>query len=175
MKKWFLTLVVTIALVGLVALPALAAKAKVAKMAKQGSAARILYFAGKITGIYIKKVPIHYIYEVFGLSGIGPKTSPFFHASCHCLGTLYWTNIKKFTYESSGTCVYTRPDGDKIITRISCVAKGGRGDGKWIIVGGTGKFKGMTGGGTFLRVNTRPAARGTFQGYHIYKGNYKLP
>ncbi|MBU0517021.1 MAG: hypothetical protein KJ621_19875 [Proteobacteria bacterium] len=172
MKRVLLPLVPAVALVGLVALPVLGAGAKVAK---QGSAARILYFSGTYKAIVVGKAHVHWIYKVFGLTGIGPKTSPFFHSSCHCLGTLYWTNWKKRTYESSGTCVYTRPDGDKIIVKISAVGKGGPANGKWTIVGGTGKFVGMTGQGTFLRVNTRPAARGTFQGYHLNKGNYQLP
>lgn len=172
MKRCVLTMVVALALVGLVALPVMAAGAKVAK---QGSAAGVFYFAGTYKAMVVGRTLIHFNYEVFGLEGIGPKTSPFFHASARCLGYVYYTDYKKRTYQSSGTCAYTRPDGDKIITRMSCVGKGGRGDGKWTIVGGTGKFKGMTGGGTFLRVNTRPAARGTFQGYHLNKGNYKLP
>ncbi len=169
MKKCVLSLLLVM---GLVCLPALSAGAEVAK---KGTVDGVLYYSGTHKTLFVKRVPVHLNYEVFGIQGLGPKTSPFFHASCHCLGSMYNTNFKTHTYVSAGTCIFTRPDGDKIVMKISAVGQGARGKGKWTIVGGTGKLRGITGQGTFLRVAVRPAARGTFQGFHVNKGTYRIP
>jgi len=173
MKRCVLILVLALALVGLVALPVLAAGPAVAK---QGSLHGESYYSSKFKGLFIGKMPLRFNYEVFGLSGRrANKTSPFFHASCHCQGSLYFTDIKKRAYVSATTCVWTRPDGDKFITKSKAVGKGPLAKGKFAIVGGTGKLKGITGQGTFLRVSVRPAAKGTSQSYNISKGTYKIP
>ncbi len=172
MKRCVLTTVVALALVGLVALPVLAAGAKVPK---KGTLAGRSYYTAKFKGLFIGKIPVRLNYEVFGITGARKKNSPFYLASCHCLGSMHFTDFKKQAYVSATTCVYTRPNGDKIITKSTAVGKGPVAKGKWTIVGGTGQMKGITGGGTFMRVSVRPAAKWTSQSYNISRGTYQLP
>ena len=47
--------------------------------------------------------------------------------------------------------------------------------GSWTIIGGTGEYQGITGGGESERFSLRPAAKATFQGYGKPKGSWKLP
>ncbi len=43
------------------------------------------------------------------------------------------------------------------------------------IVGGTGKYTGITGGGEFAYTDVSPTTEGTWQGISKAKGRYKLP
>ena len=52
---------------------------------------------------------------------------------------------------------------------------GGNAEGTLTFVGGTGKFVGIQGSGTFTTFSLQPAAEGTTQAYTKSKGQYKLP
>jgi hypothetical protein len=41
-------------------------------------------------------------------------------------------------------------------------------------IGGTGKFTGIQGSGELTRINVRPVAKGTLQGYNRVRDQYKL-
>ena len=66
--------------------------------------------------------------------------------------------------------------GTNCLLHIKPVAAlGAVGKGTVTYVGGTGKFIGIQGSGEFSRINVRPAAEGTLQGYNRVKDHYKLP
>jgi hypothetical protein len=79
--------------------------------------------------------------------------------------------------DDRGTCTFTDKDGDNIFTTYSGKgdAKGGE-RGNYEVVGGTGKFTGITGAGDYLLPNIPikaddKAARGVVSN----KINWKLP
>ncbi|WP_417206112.1 hypothetical protein [Antarctobacter sp.] len=74
--------------------------------------------------------------------------NPFASASGPCFGAIL---IDKGAVSGEGLCHYT--DADDEIAVIKWIAKGlsaeGRTQGDWMMLGGTGKWAAMTGGGTF--------------------------
>ena len=112
-------------------------------------------------------------YEVMGVT-IGDTDKDLAHnSSLRCLGALH---AVKGEYDDNGFCVNTRPDGDQIFATYKATGKlGGIAKGTYTVVGGTGKFVGIQGSGEFTRIDVRPAAEGTLQGYSRNKGYYKLP
>jgi hypothetical protein len=95
------------------------------------------------------------------------------NASMHCLGSLH---AVKGNYNTSGFCVYTRPDGDLAYLTYEATGQlggGSKGTYKW--VGGTGKLTGLEGGGEYTSRTLRPAAEGNFSAINKGKGNWKLP
>jgi hypothetical protein len=113
-------------------------------------------------------------YEVMGVT-IGDTPEDLNHnSSLRCLGALH--AVKGEYKDDSGFCVVTRPDGDQIFATYKAAGKmGGIAKGTYTVVGGTGKLVGIQGSGEFTRIDVRPAAEGTLQGYARNKGHYKLP
>ena len=132
-----------------------------AEMAMQGSGPTEFAFHGTFKMLSMGRGLVQLNYEVFGLNTESPPESPFYMATCNCLGSLF---AAKGVYEDdSGLCIYVRPNGDKIFATYK--AKGQMGGkeatkGKFTIVGGTGKCEGITGGGEY-------------QGLHGYKSGVK--
>ena len=89
--------------------------------------------------------------------------------SAECVGTFEASGRAS---KSSGYCVYQDAAGD----RIHGVDSRGPQGYVWEIRGGTGKFEGVTGGGTVEAVGQVPAIRpGTMQGCRRLVGTYRLP
>lgn len=64
-----------------------------------------------------------------------------------CFGSIL---IDEGSVSGGGHCHYTDPDGDSVILKWSANAmKEGRTQGTWAITGGSGKWSGATGKGTF--------------------------
>ncbi|MBV7396063.1 hypothetical protein [Mameliella sediminis] len=74
--------------------------------------------------------------------------NPFASASGPCFGAIL---IDKGAVSGDGLCRYTDGDGDVAV--IKWIATGlsaeGRTQGDWMVMGGTGKWASITGGGTF--------------------------
>ncbi|WP_323766594.1 hypothetical protein [Antarctobacter sp.] len=74
--------------------------------------------------------------------------SPFASASGPCFGAIL---INKGAVSGEGLCRYT--DADEEVAVVKWMAKGlsaeGRTQGEWMVLGGTGKWASITGGGTF--------------------------
>lgn len=106
-------------------------------------------------------------YAVTG--GVRATTGPADALSLECVGS--------FTYRNKvgkhlGYCVYQTAGGDKIFGSDSRGPQGYT----WEILGGTGKFEGITGSGTAEIVGALlPIRPGTMQGCRRLIGNYKLP
>jgi hypothetical protein len=96
----------------------------------------------------------------------------------HCFGLI---DILSGMEQFHGYCVGFDPDGDQLVWDI---ASGGKfpADAKQIkgnvtITTGTGKYAGISGGGTFTchGPEFRTAAEGTYASYCLQEGRYKLP
>ena len=74
--------------------------------------------------------------------------NPFAPAAGPCFGAIL---IDKGAVSGEGLCHYTDGDGEQAV--VKWIAKGlsaeGRTQGDWMILGGTGKWASMSGGGTF--------------------------
>ena len=83
-------------------------------------------------------------------------------------------NVGATGVESTGQCQFVDADGDKMLVVIPVNHNG---VGTWSFVAGTGKYKGMTGGGDFKPLRAFPPApeQGKAVTCNIITGNYKLP
>lgn len=73
----------------------------------------------------------------------------------HCTGQYYWGG--NASPPSNGSCLYVDADGDQVMVNWSTTAPY---DGTKQIVGGTGKYAGITGKGTFDGTQLKTAAAG---------------
>lgn len=91
-----------------------------------------------------------------------------------CLGSGRVTKGKvEFEY---GTCEFTDVAGDKFFTTLSFVsANADTSAARQTIVGGTGKYHGITGGWDVVRRQHRAPAQGEGVGSARLTGTYKLP
>lgn len=96
---------------------------------------------------------------------------PFDAMSGECAGHY---NVGATGVDSTGQCQYVDSDGDKMLVLIPVNHNG---VGTWGVVAGTGKYKGITGGGDFKPLRQFPPA--PQQGHAVtcstITGNYKLP
>ncbi len=143
-----------------------------AETAKQGEMVRTTSVSGTAKVLAMGKVHLQFAYEVMGTSvgepgkGLGPT-------SIRCVGALH--AIKGEYKDDNGMCVNMAPDGDQYFVMYQSAGKlGGVATGTWRFAGGTGKFEGIKGEGTFTRTALRPVAKGTFQSISKLAGNYQL-
>lgn len=76
-------------------------------------------------------------------------------------------------YRDYGVCTQVDADGDKWLMRFDT---GGDMSGKWVVVGGTGKYEGMSATGSYAPVGDLPPAAGpgTYNKCNRNTGTYKL-
>jgi hypothetical protein len=89
-------------------------------------------------------------------------------ATFHCVGTLKIIGEERTT---NAYCKWLYPDGTRVaeVTKIND-------EGPYKYIGGTGKYEGITGGGTSTTVTkAKPIMKGTFQSCYEGTGTYKLP
>lgn len=72
---------------------------------------------------------------------------------------------------NNGDCVATDPDGDKVTMAWKCTSCPQAGDFQW--TGGTGKYAGIKGKGTFTQSDAGPP--GSNSGWSGWKGQWELP
>lgn len=72
---------------------------------------------------------------------------------------------------NNGDCVATDPDGDKVAMAWKCTTCPATGEFQW--TGGTGKYAGIRGRGTFVQTDAGPA--GSNAGWSAWKGQWELP
>jgi len=144
-----------------------------AEMAKEGSVTDTVYFTTTYQTLTQEKENLGLNYDARGVVSSDDKNNPFYYASAQCLGTF---RVMKGEFKELGLCTYTRPDGDQIF--VSYEATGKRGDpvkGTHTFIGGTGKFKDITGSGEFTRDSLKATAKGS--GANIVKrtSSWKIP
>ena len=163
-------LVVAVALVSLVALAAETSP----PIPKEGGGSSLNILSGTVKVMRLGKDRLQVSYDVMGVSISTTGEGLLHNASVHCVGGMH--AVEGAFEDESGSCVYTRPDGDQVFTvhkaagKLGAVAKG-----TFTYVGGTGKMAGITGGGEFTRIQARPAAEGTSQSITRGTMKYKLP
>jgi hypothetical protein len=159
--------------VGLISGLAVAADAP-APIPKEGSIGSLSTYSGTVKALPLGKDRAQISYEVMGVVISDTGEGILHNSSVRCLGGMHVVNGA--FEDESGSCVYTRPDGDQIFQTSKATGKiGVAAKGTYTLVGGTGKMTGITGGGEYTRTNVRPAAEGTSQSYARSKGTYKLP
>jgi hypothetical protein len=168
MKKIILTSVLSLAL-----LVAFGLEAK-AEMPKEGTFTAKMVVSSTSTKAIAVGDRLIFAYEYMGVCH-NDKGEGFLHnASVRGLGSLHaWNTKGVFEYDrSSGVLVDS--DGDQVIFTHEVA---GKFDAVRTLTfhGGTGKYTGIQGGGNWTWNEVRSAAEGSFQGYMIMKGHWKLP
>jgi len=119
-----------------------------------------------------ERVQINYV--GYCVSTSNNKKSLLHLATGHVVGG--YLAVKGVYENDSGLISYTRPDGDKIFATYKCSGELGKSaKGTAILVGGTGKFVGITGTIEFTRHSLRPPAKGVFGSFSVGKSSWKLP
>jgi hypothetical protein len=164
---------VLVFILGVVLLALFGTEAK-AQIPKEGTNSFTMAYSSTFKALPMGQERLQMTYEVMSVI-IGDTPEDLNHnSSARCLGALH--AVKGEYTDDSGFCVVTRPDGDQsFVTYKAAGNLGGIAKGTFTVVGGTGKLAGIQGSGEFTRINVRPAAEGTLQGYSRNKGHYKLP
>jgi hypothetical protein len=133
-----------------------AARADSAPLPPKGAATFAIYFTGRVLGTHdIGEAGSTAVSEASGLAKSidGPKT--FDNMVEHCL--VHAETVGK-SVKFTGSCLNTDADGDKYFHTF----EGGPESGKSTIIGGTGKYKGMTGDITYTTVAGPSPGAGQF-------------
>ncbi|MBW2369661.1 MAG: hypothetical protein JRH15_17455 [Deltaproteobacteria bacterium] len=164
MMKVFMTLILVI----LISLTA--GHVSGGEMAKEGSDSGTTYATSTAQVLALGEEYVQINYDVRGVYATDNEASPFFEATCQCVGAM---KEMKDEITDSALCIFTRPDKDKIF--MSYDGKGWGVPGDLILVGGTGKCAGITGNGKITITKLQGPAEGV--GAHISKStvNWKMP
>jgi hypothetical protein len=140
---------------------------------KEGTSSSTWFHSSKVSTLAMGQEILQVNFEGTCIA-IGDTPNDLFHnISCQGMGSLYAVTGD---YDQRGLCVAVRPDGDKIYFSYKHAGKlGASGKGTTVIVGGTGKFTGLTGNGEYTIMSLRPVAEGTGQSIVKWKTGYKLP
>jgi hypothetical protein len=145
-----------------------------AQIPKEGTISYTAIYSGTFKVLALGEGRVQTTYEHLGVT-LGDTGEDIFHnATLHCIGSIH--RVKDSYDDDSGSCVITRPDGDKafLTYRGTYSATGGKAINT--LVGGTGKLTGLQGSLEATRLPPlRPASPGTYQGMSKLKGQYKLP
>ncbi len=108
--------------------------------------------------------------ESWGIQTSDSLFKPCANATNHCAGNVLVVQGKA---SARGECLWTDSDGDTFIGTF--VDEPGK-PGAWTFVGGTGKWKGVTGSGTYQYASSsKPRPDGTGEGCTTHSGKYTLP
>jgi len=144
-----------------------------AEMAKEGSGTGITYYTSTSQILAQGKVSFVMNYDARGVSGTDDEASPFYKASCQCVGS--YRGVKG-EFKELGLCTYTRPDGDQIYMSYEAAGKVGTPvKGAYTLDGGIGKFTGVTGSGEFTRISLKGPAEGIGASVTKSTGSWKIP
>ena len=77
--------------------------------------------------------------------------------------------------DETGICKYLFSNGDTAFTKYKGSGEVGKsGSATFEFIGGTGKYKSISGSGTVTRITIQAAKQGFSQSKNIFKGSYKL-
>jgi hypothetical protein len=149
-------------------------QARAAELAKEGTFSIRAAWSGAWQGFDLDEERWVSTFELKGVVTNDAGQGFLHSASMRCIGL---GRTVKGTTEHGGNCVYTDADGDELFTEWQDHGTAGVGaKGSGPVIGGTGKFAGIGGAVAYERIEVRPAAEGTFQGYTVsFTGNWKLP
>jgi hypothetical protein len=108
--------------------------------------------------------------EFWGVQTPDSTFKPWANATNHCTEN---DIIMQGKMSAHGECIWTDADGDTFIGTF--LDEPGK-PGVWTFVGGGGKWKGVTGSGTYQHVSaSKPRPDGTGEGCTTHSGKYTLP
>ncbi len=108
--------------------------------------------------------------EFWGVQTPDSTIKPLANATNHCMENDIFMQGRMSAH---GECLWTDADGDTFIGTYT--DEPGK-PGVWTFLGGTGKWKGVTGGGTYQHVSfSKPRPDGTGEGCTTHSGKYTLP
>lgn len=168
MLKKSMALILTLLILATIG-PALAEE-----MAREGSGTIRAYWTVTLKALPMGKELVQMNYDGYGVV-VGDAGKGLLHnATAHVVGGML---ISKGVYENeSGLAIYTRPDGEKIFATFKGSGQMGKdAKGTGTIVGGTGKFDGISGTIEYNRYQLRPPAEGLSASIMVAKETWKLP
>ena len=140
-----------------------------AELAKSGSYDITNCYAGTSNAIVHSKAHIALGYTITGTTLAKEPGGPFDKSSWQCVGVV---RILQGTATGDGMCEWVDADGDKALGRYTRTGNPG---GDWTFINGTGKYAGITGGGTSKLLAQFPTVRkGHFQSCERATGTYEL-
>jgi hypothetical protein len=128
---------------------AISAPSFAADFPKSGAAEYDTYYVSENVATMDSGVGTSAIAEFTGITRNVKGDGPFHNMSVHCL--MHWTVIAD-KWDGSGSCVETDQNGDNILTTFDADAH--------YIVGGTGKYKGITGKAPYSSVDLKDTVGG---------------
>ena len=163
---------VSIALIIILLVLAAAGSAISEEMAKQGSMAVTTSYHCPMTHMRMGK-DVQVTFEALGVAVADTEQGIFHNSSVRILGSGL---VLKGAYTEVGSITWTMPDGDQVFATYEGKGVGaGRLKGNFTLIGGTGKYSGITGGGDEETFNVpKPAMKGSVQGYAKWTGTWKL-
>jgi hypothetical protein len=124
------------------------------------------------TSITLESAPNLTVFSNEIWSIVVPPASPqaFENITAHCVG---YNRIMQGKVTDMGSCRWTDPAGDTFIGEyVDAPDK----PGAWTFLSGTGKWKGISGGGTYQTLAmSKPAADGSIEFCSLLTGKYTLP
>lgn len=126
------------------------------------------YVSADMTMVHADAEAMVMYYDFKGLVLSNNGSEIFNNASERCVGVL-----KRIGSEivQNGYCKYLYPNKDYMILGFNGKADGG----KWEILFGTGKWKGIAGNGTYTVMRVQPITPDSSQHHRMIKGKYELP
>jgi hypothetical protein len=126
------------------------------------------YVSGDMAMVHADAEVMVMSYELKGLVLSNNNSEILNNASERCVGV-----FKRIGSEivQNGYCKYLYPNKDYMILGFN----GGADGGKWEILFGTGKWKGITGSGTYNVKRVQPITPNSLQHSRTIKGTYELP
>jgi hypothetical protein len=142
---------------------------------KQGTTSGTYSHSGTFQALAMGNEHVQINYEDWGVRQEDQKsTFPAQAAASRCLGSYHARQGAVDNH--SGFCVGIDADGDQwFFTYQAAWTVESAQTGTFTYVGGTGKYQGISGRGTFTYQPLRPISADSFQGMSIYKGDWKLP
>ena len=155
-----------------------ASAAMAGELPKEGKFAGTFHGAGTFKAAAMGKDAISG-WDQMGYWLISDGPSVFDHMTWHCLGEHH---VIAGIVGCHGNCIGTDTAGDQIVTQITNADTATPADvktipGKVTLVGGTGKYAGITGNVTedVLMTQFKVAADGNYVQFTKFQGRYKLP
>ena len=142
---------------------------------KEGTASGTISYSGTSKALAMREERLHMVYDMMGVLTQGPEGNfPTQAASMRCVGSMH--AIKGAFDNNTGFCVHVDADGDQWFSTYQGAGQfGAPQKGTYTVVGGTGKYQGISGSGDYTSINMPPVSEDTFQLQTTYKGNWKLP
>jgi len=140
---------------------------------KEGTIAATIIFQVVVKKVAMGEEYVQYIAEA--KNGVVADNPDAFadRLTGQCVGTL---RLIKGKFDTElGTCEFLDPAGDKFYSSYTQVPDGAALKEKHTLIGGTGKYAGITGGMEGVRRMHRPRAEGDVAGSVKWTGTYKLP